>query len=271
MGKIVTIQGFDVYYERSGHPELPVLVCLHGFTGSTATWKEVSAQLQEHAQVIAVDLIGHGRTVCPTAVKEYTMEKQIALLEAFFDHLQIPSFTLLGYSMGGRIALSYALAYPERVNQLILESASPGLKTEKERAERRLNDEALASRIECEGMERFVEFWENIPLFQSQKRLPEPVQRQVRMERQSQRPIGLANSLRGIGTGSQPSNWEKLSTLLMPVLLITGGWDEKFVLISREMRKHIQHVEHQVVKQAGHAIHVENPSLFATIVKKHII
>ena len=67
--------------------------------------------------------------------------------------------------MGGRIALAYTIKYPERVTSLILESASPGLKTEQERIERREADELLAKKINSEGIPSFVEFWENIPLF----------------------------------------------------------------------------------------------------------
>lgn len=270
MGEKVTIQGIDIYYERRGDSQAPAVVCLHGFTGSTATWKEVAAHLQEDLQVIAIDLLGHGKTASPANITAYTTAEQIALLEDLFDHLQLTDFILLGYSMGGRIALSYATMYPHRIRKLVLESASPGLKTAEERKARLAHDEALATRIEREGIERFVEFWENIPLFQSQKNLPENVQQQVRSERRSQNPLGLANSLKGIGTGRQPSNWEKLSTLSMPVLLITGALDEKFVFISREMKEILRHAEHITVNQVGHAIHVENPMLFATIVKKYI-
>lgn len=264
------IEGYELYYEHRGDSNLPLVVCLHGFTGSTATWNAVSTHVQNDVQMIAVDLMGHGHTESPEALEDYTMERQLTILEAFFNQLQLTSFTLLGYSMGGRIALSYALAYPHRVKQLILESSSPGLRTTEERRKRRTNDALLAERIEREGMKSFVEFWENIPLFASQKRLPEAIQQQLRLERLSQRPEGLANSLKGVGTGSQPSNWDKLSTLTMPVLLITGELDEKFVLISREMKKQIQNSEQIIVEDVGHAIHVENPSLFATIVKKHI-
>lgn len=266
----MTIEGYSIYYERTGNRDLPIIVCLHGFTGSTATWKDLAARLKNDAQVITIDLMGHGQTDSPETIEAYTMDRQLLILEALFDHLQITSFTLLGYSMGGRIALSYALAYPQRVNRLLLESASPGLKLAEERAARRKNDALLAERIEREGMANFVGFWENIPLFASQKRLPEAVQQQIRLERQSQGPEGLANSLKGIGTGSQPSNWDKLSTLTLPVLLITGALDKKFVLISREMKKQLPNSKQIIVEDVGHAIHVENPSLFATIVKKYI-
>ena len=106
---------------------------------------------------------------------------------------------------------------------LILESSSPGLKTEDERATRRETDHRLAERILQMVLPSFIDFWENIPLFKTQKELSEEQRQVIREERLSQREIGLANSLRGIGTGSQTSYWERLKAVNIPVLLINGG------------------------------------------------
>ena len=172
--------------------------------------------------------------------------------------------------MGGRIALSYAIKYPGRVQTLILESASPGLRTEQERNVRKKADDELANKIEANGVTSFVNAWENIPLFASQKQLPPYNQQAIREERLRQKEQGLANSLRGIGTGMMPQVWSKLHVLSMPVTLITGALDTKFVDIAREMTMFIQKVRHLIVNDVGHAIHVENPSEFATIVKDTI-
>ncbi|MCZ7671308.1 MAG: hypothetical protein M5U34_31335 [Chloroflexi bacterium] len=111
----------------------------------------------------------------------------------------------------------------------------PGLKTEAERAERRHRDNALAGRIERDGIEAFVDFWESLPLWDSQKQLSAETRARLRQQRLQNNPLGLANSLRGMGTGMQPSLWHKLSEITMPALLLTGELDHKFCTIGEEM------------------------------------
>lgn len=240
------------------------LVCLHGFTGTQSTWHEL-ADLLPNVHVIVFDLFGHGSSQVENC---YTMDEQIDAIDrvlAGFDE-----FALLGYSMGGRTALSYAAKYPSKVTHLLLESASPGLKRASERAERRSRDEALACKIETEGIEAFVDFWQEIPLFATQRDLPVEVQQIIREERLSQTEKGLALSLRSVGTGAQASQWHNLKNLPMPVTLITGALDQKFCAIAQDMAECIPKVKHIVVNGAGHAIHVENPAEFATIVKEQL-
>ncbi len=264
------IRGVRTYVERRGEKHLPTIVLLHGFTGSTKTWHEVAHTLSKQYYVIAVDLIGHGKTESPLAPDRYRMDEQIADLHHLFQVLQLKKPLLLGYSMGGRVALGYAATYPERIKGLLLESSSPGLRTEHERNVRCQADTKLADRIENDGIEKFVDFWQEIPLFRSQKRLSTERQLAVRNERLKQNPIGLANSLRGIGTGSQPSFWDELERLKFPVLLLTGSEDEKFENIAREMKRLFPNVLHESIKDAGHAIHVEKPRQFATMIERYL-
>lgn len=245
------------------------LVCLHGFTGTAKGWAEFAKQLPD-VHVIAIDVIGHGQSDVPQSPTDYEMNVQLQLLHEVLQQLQLESFSLLGYSMGGRIALSYAVQHPQQIDQLILESASPGLVDETTRAERIAADNALADFIEQQGVEAFVERWENIPLFETQKRLPQQIQQEIRTERLSQQPKGLANSLRGIGTGMMPSVWDQLETLPMPVHLFVGQLDTKFVNIANEMKKRMPNAQITQFLDCGHTIHVENLPQFATIVEELI-
>ncbi|GLC88131.1 putative 2-succinyl-6-hydroxy-2,4-cyclohexadiene-1-carboxylate synthase [Lysinibacillus piscis] len=263
------VRGLETAIEVWNAEASQTIVALHGFTGSTTTWQTL-AKAMPNVRVIAIDLIGHGQTAIPEQSNRFSMEEQIQDLEAIFQQLSLEHFTLLGYSMGGRIALSYTLAYPTRVVQLLLESASPGLKTAEERLQRRQQDARLADMILQYGVEVFVEEWENIALFASQKRLSAQKQQIIRAERLAQRKEGLAGSLRGIGTGNQPSNWETLGQLVCPVLLITGSLDRKFCSIATEMCRALPNGKHVIINDVGHAIHVENPDNFATIVMKHM-
>lgn len=266
----LTIRGLETNVEVWNESAEQVIVALHGFTGSTATWRNLASSLP-NVRVVAIDCIGHGKTAVPAEVSRFSMEEQLQDLEEIFTQLNLENFTLLGYSMGGRIALSYAIAYPERIEKLILESASPGLRTSEERIERCQKDNMLADKIGMNGIPSFVDAWEKIALFESQKRLPESVQHMIRTERLAQCEAGLAGSLRGIGTGMQPSNWPYLADLAVPVLLITGSIDEKFCQIAIEMLALLKNAQHVTVNDVGHAIHVENPAEFATIVEKYLM
>ncbi|RTQ93372.1 2-succinyl-6-hydroxy-2,4-cyclohexadiene-1-carboxylate synthase [Lysinibacillus telephonicus] len=263
---ILSVNGIKVHVRIWNKAAEQTIVMLHGFTGTVGTWEQVASYLP-NIRIIAIDLIGHGQTEAPEDVSSYTMQAQIKLLEQTFIQLDLEQFVLLGYSMGGRVALFYTVAYPKRVKQLILESASPGLKTEEERAARRMSDEALANKIEHQGIKDFVEMWENIALFATQKTLPAPIQQAVREERLAQTEIGLANSLRGMGTGAQDELWSQLNNINLPVTLITGSLDEKFYFIAQKMIEELPNGEHLLVENTGHAIHVENPKQFATIVE----
>lgn len=265
-----TVKGLDVHIEQRNEHATQTIVFLHGFTGSTNTWKKIVSQLPSNIRCIAVDLIGHGKTAAPTNIEFYSMAFQVELLHELFHQLQLDTFSLVGYSMGGRVALSYAARYPSGIEHLILESASPGLMDEEQRTIRKQADDTLAEKILANGIESFVNKWENIPLFASQKSLPAEVQQEIRSERIQQREIGLANSLRGMGTGVMPELWGKLNTLTMPVTLVTGKLDEKFIQLNNEMQERIEKANHLIIPAVGHAIHVENPTKFATIVKETI-
>lgn len=264
------LNDYEVYIEQWNEEAQKTVVLLHGFTGSTKTWHHVIKQLPLDVRIIAVDLIGHGQSASPQHVTPYSMEAQVNQLEALFEALQLQTFHLLGYSMGGRVALSYAMQFPNRIEQLLLESASPGLMLSEERAARKLADDALAQKIMQNGVQSFVDKWENIPLFATQKRLAPEVQQEIRNERLSQQAIGLANSLRGMGTGVMPTLWNKLATLTMPVTLMTGALDMKFVQLNEQMAMKLPQAKHITIPAVGHAIHVENPTKFATIVKETI-
>ena len=255
----VRVRGVEVFvrYEERGQG-LP-LVLLHGFTGDSRDWAEFAARVPIRSPWLAIDLLGHGKTDLPEAQERYHMQEQVADMEGVFQLIDLRRFFLLGYSLGGRVALSYAVARPERVEGLILESASPGLAAFSEREARRRNDALLAERILKLGAPAFIEEWEAIPLFASQKSLSLEARNRQREIRQSQAAIGLANSLYGMGTGSQPSLWGELDRLRVPILLITGELDDKFTRIAAAMQTRFQVAKHVLVNGAGHNVHLEAP------------
>jgi 2-succinyl-6-hydroxy-2,4-cyclohexadiene-1-carboxylate synthase len=184
-------------------------------------------------------------------------------LDGVFDDLaarsgQAPA-DLVGYSMGGRLALAYAILRNGRVGRLVLEAASPGIAGGQERIERRASDETWARMLEAEGIEAFVAAWESQPLFETQARLGAEVRAKVRAARLRNEPRSLAAALRGLGAGILPSFWDDLDRLSIPVLLVVGAEDRKFVEIARRMATMIRRVRLVVVAGAGHTVHLERP------------
>jgi 2-succinyl-6-hydroxy-2,4-cyclohexadiene-1-carboxylate synthase len=247
------------------------LVLLHGLTGRAATWHEHFGPLTQHFRVIAVDLLGHGHTSTPEDPARYRMDEASADLIAVLQHANALPAVLLGYSMGGRLALYTALAHPTCFSALILESASPGMREAEERIERVRKDAALADGILEHGVQAFVDAWEQLPMFDTQRAMPEERKALQRSIRLANDPLGLANSLRGMGVGEQPSLWDRLSELTMPVLLITGGHDAKFTVFANEMQSALPNARHVVIPGASHTIHVEQPAQFDDAVVQFLL
>ena len=266
----LTVRDVAYNFEIAGSSEKRPLLLLHGFTGSSQNWLPLLPLLAPFHQIIAVDLLGHGRSTVPTRPARYSMEQTAADLMDLLDQLAIEQTDLLGYSMGGRLALYMACQSPRRFPTLILESASPGLKSKDEQLARRQQDTALAGRVEQDGLEAFVDYWESLPLWASQQQLPADVRATLRQQRLQNNPIGLANSLRGMGTGTQPSQWGRLGKLGLPVLLLAGELDEKFVALNQEMAGLIPGARLEIVPGAGHAVHLERPSHYAAAVGKFL-
>lgn len=242
------------------------LVALHGFTGCGSDFRLLNALLESDRKLIAPDWPGHGTKSGLRNESEYSLESHMRVID---DATAGESVELLGYSMGGRLALHYALSRPERVGRLILIGSSPGLRTEAERLERRAGDAALADFIRSQGVAAFMRYWHGQTMFQTLQSLPDERLREVMASRGRNDPEGLSLSLLHVGTGALPSVWERLHELKMPVDLVTGRKDLKFTAIGREMVTLIPRARLGEVDDAGHAVHLERPDdLVAAVLRR---
>jgi 2-succinyl-6-hydroxy-2,4-cyclohexadiene-1-carboxylate synthase len=244
----------------------PALILLHGFTGSAAGWgAHIDAFAQRHLTV-AIDLLGHGQSDAPADPQRYGIAHCVEDTLAVMDRLQIRRAAVLGYSMGGRAALAVALAAPERVSALVLESTSPGLRDPELRMARAAQDALLAGMIERDGIEAFVAQWERLPLFATQASMDEEARAALHARRLRNNPVGLANSLRGFGQGIMMPMHDFLGEIAAPVLIIAGALDERYCEAGRAMSAQIPGAWLRIVPGTGHTVHLEQPEIYREMV-----
>ncbi|MDQ3911389.1 MAG: 2-succinyl-6-hydroxy-2,4-cyclohexadiene-1-carboxylate synthase [Actinomycetota bacterium] len=247
----------DLGYAPSGDPRRPAVLFLHGFMGSSADWREVTASLETEYRCIAVDLPGHGSSL-GLPPEAYTIDGTTGVLLNLLDELDVERPLVVGYSMGGRLALYLALRHPDLCSRLFLESASPGIEDAAQREVRRNSDGEKAARLESGDLEGFLNDWYAQPLFASLARRPEVLKRSIEARIRND-PTELARSLRGMGTGEQPPLWGELDALGIPTLVVAGELDERYAIISAHMASLNPLIRARVVAGVGHNVHLEAP------------
>lgn len=256
------MSGRTLHWTEWGDARGKPVLFLHGFLGSGADWEETAAQLGANYRCIAVDLPGHGRTPPELAAFPDCVDGLMRVMDA----AGVERCPWAGYSMGGRIALYAAAHQPHRISGLVLESASPGLESAVARAERRAADEKLAESLENEALSAFLERWYDQPLFAPLKthgeRFGAVIARRLR-----NRPGWLAQAMRGLGTGAQPSLWREWPTLDTPTHLIVGALDKKFTAIAETMAARRPATRVTVAPGCGHNVHAEAPTAYARMLR----
>ena len=199
----------------------------------------------------------------------YAVEGTARAVVLVLDELEVERPVMVGYSMGGRLALYVALRYPERCAGLFLESASPGLESADERAARRASDEEKAKRLESGDFDAFLRDWYRQPLFEPLAHNEGLLRRTISARRRND-PAELARSLRAMGTGSQPSLWKELEGLAVPALAVAGELDGKYAGISSRMAGISVKVEPVVIPGVGHNVHDEAPAQYAALLGRFL-
>lgn len=256
-----------------GPADAPALVFLHGFLGSAEDWRPVMADLARDFRCIAVDLPGHGSFRCSPPVRASEERphgratlKFIEALRALLARLHVSRCGLLGYSLGGRLALHFALAHPEMVEFLVLESASPGIDDMHERVVRRQTDETWAALLERDGFAVFLDAWYAQPLFASLRARPELL-KQIESQRGGDA-RELAQALRDFSPGFIPSLWPRLPGWRAPLLFIAGELDAKYCDIGRRVAGLCPRASLHIVRNSGHLVHEEQPEEFLAVLRR---
>lgn len=296
-----TYKKCSYFYQRWGDPERPPLVLLHGFMQSSTSWEPIATSLKLHFCVYAVDFIGHGLSNRSKNPARYTYEDMAASIDYFLrkvvcrpsDSANKPSkrmFPLLkslrkssgdcageqsvrahvvGYSMGGRIALALMKTSCDVLASVILESCNLGCATDEEKQEAAKRNSDWVNRIREEGMEEFVNYWETLPLFETQKELG--FDKILHFSRAANDPECMALCLEGAGKQAMPLSGETLTYIEkandseedsrkgIPVLYIYGDKDEKSALIAQKLSAVGASVS---AINVGHNVHLEAPMLY---------
>jgi 2-succinyl-6-hydroxy-2,4-cyclohexadiene-1-carboxylate synthase len=224
------------------------VILVHGFTQSADSWQPVIDALPRDWDSFPIEV--------PEGLDFLSTASGIGLRGGTGRYV--------GYSMGGRLCLALALERPDLVEELVLVSASPGIADERERAARRTADERLALDVERDGLDAFLERWLDQPLFAS---LPREVAR-IDERRRTNTVDRITHQLRELGQGAQPSLWDRLSQLTMPVVLVSGAYDRKYTEIATKMAAAIgDRASAVVIPGAGHALQLEQPNALAALLR----
>ncbi|MGL5033285.1 MAG: 2-succinyl-6-hydroxy-2,4-cyclohexadiene-1-carboxylate synthase [Microcystaceae cyanobacterium] len=283
MSKWLEVAPFRFHYTTTGCPNHFPLLFLHGFLGDCREFLDVITLLAADFYCVAVDLPGHGLTEVRGDDHFYSMEKTAIALLQFLTDLGIEKCGLIGYSMGGRLALYLGLHFPKFFSGIVLESASPGLKTAIAREQRREQDQKWIDLLaQIPGLERrtrgetfqqeyvnknltfphFLHLWYQQPLFTSLRNHNQF--EQLLIQRLANNPNNLAKSLQYLGIGNQPNLWPKLKQGKVSLYLLVGEKDHKFVVINQEILNIYPYANLLIFKNCGHNLHLENPHQFIT-------
>lgn len=250
-----------------GHAQGPLWLGLHGLTGCGADFQPWFHHVADGGQWEAPDLPGHGGWGCPMVSSSYTMDNCLAMLRTRLESDPRPA-VLVGYSMGGRVALHFALRYSHLLKGLVLIGANPGIREERLRQERCAWEQELCDKLQQDGVEEFLRYWQSLPIIATQARIPEPIWTAMRERRNSCDANGLVLSIRCMGTGSMKPMWNELSRIECPVLYCAGEDDAKYRKIGESVVAGLRRGTLAVVPGAGHAAHLEAIAKSADLVKQ---
>ncbi len=248
----------------------PVILFIHGFTGSSKDWFPIISELKDDYYCLAVDLIGHGLSSSPAQIEFYNHESLNIQLLTVINFFNLNKINLTGYSMGGRVALNFSVKYPQLLNSLILESTSFGISEYHVKKERIESDNKLANFIHDNPIEAFVDYWMNLDIFNTQRRFSNSKLNEIRKLKLENNKTGLANSLRSFGAGEMPDFTHQLKNITCKALLISGELDSKYLESNSRMAMMFPKAEHKIILNAGHNTHLEEPKEFVNAIKSFL-
>lgn len=273
---MVHTDSLHVEWVRPPRENQTPIVFIHGFLGSSKDFVDIASQVNRPS--LLVDLPGHGKSP-PFATEGPWFDKTIQRLEQALGQQGVSKVDIVGYSLGGRIAMSFAHQHPNRVRRLVLESCHPGLHETSEQKARLDHDAVWANRFLNEWPSVLQDWYEQ-PIFNSNKLF----RTALVASRIKQNPLHLSRAMMGFSLGHQP----RIDHLDQPVLFISGELDAKYENIGRRWKAHHKNIGrewkahhenlgrstplffHQSVEGAGHNVHLEQPGAYLSHINHFI-
>ena len=236
-----------------------LVVVLHGFTGDGSTMVPLAEACRQGRPAMLIDLVGHGQSDAPESIEPYMMASVVDQVLSLIGPHEPGTVHVVGYSLGGRVALSMAARAPWYFASVTTLSSTPGILDPKARAARYDADQLRADELIEMGLPSFVDEWLAMALFAPYvSSLTSQELHDTIAQRTSASARGLANSLRGTGTGSMPPVWQSLPALRTPLLAIAGSLDKPYVEIAHRMAEAAPFASAHVLANTGHVVHQEN-------------
>ncbi|MDO6618417.1 2-succinyl-6-hydroxy-2,4-cyclohexadiene-1-carboxylate synthase [Shewanella sp. 6_MG-2023] len=242
---------------RFGDTNLPALVLLHGFLGSKEDWQASLQILSQHFHCICIDLPGHGDNQLELPTPGFETAAQSIVDKVI--QLGYSQFHLLGYSLGGRIALHIAKLYPKAVLSLLLESAHLGLTSSRDKQARLKHDQKWADKLAVEPIRDFLEQWYQQPVFAN---LTTDARKNLIAIRSKNNPQALLHCFKSTSLGLQQNGEKVLKQLHCPAYLLVGEQDSKFSQLAQQWQQKLQ-LNTVTISHCGHNIHKAQPKMFA--------
>jgi 2-succinyl-6-hydroxy-2,4-cyclohexadiene-1-carboxylate synthase len=245
-------------------PNMRTMVFLHGFMGSSSSFRTLLNFFPKEYSLIAADLPGHGRSLfgkreCLASLRSF--EDVAALVLADLFTAGIERFSLYGYSMGGRIAQQIALSAPQRVDCLVLESAGFGISEKAMRRARYENDCRMLENLrDGEDFERFLSKWHDMDLFST---LSADIKKRLKMEKGRNDTAELNKAMRVLSAGNQAHLLPDLGSAPFPMALFYGAEDARYMALAAEAAKVLPQARFRFFPGASHDIHAQFPEIVA--------
>lgn len=246
--------------------DFPWTIIFHGFMGSSKAMEPLASRLKKTCNPVTIDLLGHGTSIVEADPKRFTSASQIQDLHSILNRLHLRNLFIYGYSMGGRLAQHLIHSAPSRFSGLILESTHCGIMNDTERNNRIKIDEVRAQKIESD-FDSFLDYWSNLPLFQSSQDSDSTDYKSILRNQQPER---MAATLRGFGAGVMPPVCNRLAKVKIPVGLIAGKEDQKYVDKMTEMAQLCTDSELRIINGAGHRVHADRPDKVAEFITQFL-
>ena len=244
-----------------GRPNKPSIVFLHGFLGAGSDWGEIAAPLAEDYFCVCPDLPGHGANITRDFDAQLSVPQLALELRALCAALSLSAPIVVGYSLGGRVALAAAVQHPEIMQALMLESTSAGLDTEAERQARAATDDARAAVLLADGIAAFMRTWYAAPLFESLQMRPQLLAK-LQAARMCNDARWMSKVVSELSPGRAASVWAELPSVRLRTLLLAGALDVRYTESAQRMAAAMPNAICTVVADAGHNVHLEQPTAY---------